>query len=209
MQKLSQYLITTIIFLVFIIFSYIFLDIPTINYFYQFKGTFMYNFAKNITDYAKAEYQLIPALIFYLYFRKRNRYYANLAFLIFLSVAISGLITDLFKFILGRYRPIEYFEYGNFGFQFFQTRGRFTSIPSGHTTTFFSAIYILSLFFKKYRFIFLTIGFLMVSTRIITLNHYPSDVIAGIYVAITVSSILYNHFKKRRLFEQNGKSTQI
>ncbi len=206
MQKLSHYIIITILFSVFIVISYIFLDIPTIKFLYQHKGKFIYNLAKNITDYAKAEYQLIPALLFYLSFRKKNRYYANIALLIFIAVAVAGLTTDLLKFILGRYRPVEYLENGNFGFQFFQIRGRFTSIPSGHTTTFFSAMFLLSLFFKRHRYLFIIIGILMVSTRVFSLNHYPSDVLAGIYVAIIVSSILYNQFKKRGLLEQDGKS---
>ncbi|MGB9731179.1 phosphatase PAP2 family protein [Calditerrivibrio sp.] len=191
-----------------IISFYHFWDIPIITFFYQLKGTTIYNFAKNITDFAKAEYQLVPSLIFYIYFRNKNRYYANIALLVFVSVALSGLITDIIKFILGRYRPIEYFEHHLYGFKFLQTKYKYTSIPSGHSTTIFSAMYVLAIFLKKYRFPLIIIGLLMAFTRVISLNHYPSDVLAGILVAITISSILYNGFKKRGMLTIDGKSIQ-
>lgn len=208
MQKQVIYSIFFILYTILIILFYLFWDIPIITFFYHLKGTAIYNFAKNITDFAKAEYQLVPSLIFYIYFRNKNRYYANIALLIFVSVALSGLTTDIIKFFLGRYRPIEYFEHQLYGFKFFQTKYRYTSIPSGHTTTIFSAMYVLAIFFKKYRFPLIIIGLLMASTRVISLNHYPSDVLAGILVAIIVSSILYKRFEKRGMFTKDGKSIQ-
>jgi len=208
MHKPLIYSIFFISYLTLIILSYIFWDIPIINFFYHMKGTVLYKFARDITDIAKAEYQLIPSLIFYLYFRKRNRYYANIALLVFVSVALSGLTTDVIKFVLGRYRPIEYFENHLYGFKFLETQYRYTSIPSGHTTTIFSAMYVLAIFFKKYRFPLIIIGLLMASTRVISLNHYPSDVLAGILVAIIVSSILYKKFEKRGMFTKDGKTIQ-
>jgi len=206
MYKKSQIIIFITLFTLMIIFSYFFIDIPIAEFFYHQRETYIYKFSKSITDFAKAEYQLIPALIFYFYFRKKNRYYANIALLIFISVAISGLTSDIVKFIIGRYRPIEYFENHLYGIQFFQTKARYTSIPSGHTTTIFSAMYLLSIFFKKYRYFFLGFGLFMGLTRITTINHYPSDVLAGIFVAISISHILFIKFKKSGAFEQYEKS---
>ncbi|MCX8085214.1 MAG: phosphatase PAP2 family protein [Calditerrivibrio sp.] len=184
-----------------IILSYYYFDIPVVEFFYGFKGTMMYEWFKKITDIGKAEYQLIPAFVFYLYFRKKNSYYAKVALIVFLSVAVAGLSTDLIKLILGRYRPIEYFEYGNYGFQFFQIKGRYTSMPSGHTTTVFAAAFSLSMVFKRYSWIFIFFAFFIAFSRIVTLNHYPSDVLGGILVAYLVTCFIFKIFKKKGLID--------
>ena len=54
---------------------------------------------------------------------------------VFSSIAVSGLITDLLKFVFGRARPKLLFANETFGFDWWGTKADFWSFPSGHATT--------------------------------------------------------------------------
>ncbi len=111
---------------------------------------------------------------------------------VFLSVAISGLTTDLIKYLLGRMRPSLFFgDQAQFGFGFFQTAGAYTSFPSGHSTTVFAIATILALIWRPGLPIYAAGAILVGASRVITGAHWPSDVIAGAFIGVVVTLYIY------------------
>jgi len=69
------------------------------------------------------------------------------------------------------------------------------SFPSGHSATAFGALGLLSLVFKRFRWAFLGVGFLVAISRVVTLHHYVSDVIIGSSFGMAACIFLYNKMK--------------
>jgi len=109
---------------------------------------------------------------------------------LFLSIAVSGLITDLLKIVFGRARPKLLFANETFGFDWWRTKGDFWSFPSGHTTT---AVAIAAALYCLWpRFLPLYIGFaaLVGVSRLVIGAHYVSDVVAATFIAIAATYCL-------------------
>jgi membrane-associated PAP2 superfamily phosphatase len=92
-------------------------------------------------------------------------YYATASGYMFLSVALSGIISNLVKRTIGRGRPPVFDEFGAFHFHPFAGNSLYESL--------------LAVLCPKYRVPLLVIGFLFAMTRIMVGAHYLSDVIAG------------------------------
>ena len=52
-------------------------------------------------------------------------------------------------------------------------------MPSGHTATVFAMAFIVSVFLPKYRVVIIAFAALVGMGRVMTLHHWPSDVIIG------------------------------
>jgi membrane-associated phospholipid phosphatase len=120
--------------------------------------------------------------------------YASRALFLFVSIAVSGIINNIIKVILGRYRPEMLFEKGLYGlnllnFSFDNFSYEFTSFPSGHTATTFSLAWALSLFFPGARILLICFAFLVGASRVIITSHYLSDAVGGAYIG--VMSVLF------------------
>ncbi|PLX66150.1 MAG: phosphatase PAP2 family protein [Denitrovibrio sp.] len=178
--------------------SYFYADLALTLYFQQYKNTLVYDIFKIITEFGRAEYQIIPALLVYIVFRKSNPFVAKIGLAVILSVALAGLSIDVVKFLVGRYRPSMYFSDQLYGFAFFEYTYHKVSFPSGHSGTAFGAMGLLSLVFKRFRLFFLTIGSVVAFSRIPTLHHYISDVLIGSTFGMASSIFIYNRMK---LFE--------
>ena len=125
---------------------------------------------------------------------------ALVSLFLFLSIAVSGLITDLLKFVFGRARPKLLFANETFGFDWWGTKADFWSFPSGHATT---AVAIAAALYCLWpRFLPLYVGFaaLIGVSRVVIGAHYVSDVIAATFIATASTYWL------RRLFERRGAS---
>jgi lipid A 4'-phosphatase len=109
---------------------------------------------------------------------------------LFLSIAVSGLITDLLKIVFGRARPKLLFANETFGFDWWGTKADFWSFPSGHATT---AVAIAAALYCLWpRFLPLYIGFaaLVSVSRVVIGAHYVSDVVAATFIAIASTHCL-------------------
>ena len=84
------------------------------------------------------------------------------------------------------------------GFNSFHYEYQWISFPSGHAATAFSAAIVLTILYPKGRFFFLFAGTLIAFSRIFLTHHYISDVIAGSFLGITSSILLYNLYFKRK-----------
>ncbi|PLX68326.1 MAG: phosphatase PAP2 family protein [Denitrovibrio sp.] len=175
--------------------SYFFFDLPVINFFKPLKNTFTYDFFKVVTEFGRAEYQIVPAILVYIVFRKKRPFVAKIGLAVALSSALAGLSTDVIKFIVGRYRPSMYFSEGLYGFAFFEYKYAMVSFPSGHSSTALGALGLLSLVFKRFRWVFLSIGAMIALSRVVTLHHYFSDIIAGSAIGMASAIFIYNKMK--------------
>lgn len=108
----------------------------------------------------------------------RARTWAISSAFMFLSVALSGLVSNIVKRFIGRARPPLFETHGPFHFEPF-SGALYESLPSGHATTDGAIAMVLAILFPKYRVPILIAGVYFALTRIVVGAHYLSDVIAG------------------------------
>ena len=104
---------------------------------------------------------------------------AAAAFYVFVAVALSGIVANLAKRIIGRARPRHFDETGSLSFDFWTGDSSWASFPSGHATTAMALGVALALLFPRLRWVFLCVGFWIAASRMFVSAHYPSDVLAG------------------------------
>ncbi|CAN7640049.1 phosphatase PAP2 family protein [Rhizobium sp. LjRoot254] len=98
---------------------------------------------------------------------------------VLVSVAISGLISNLVKRAIGRPRPEMFGDHGLFSLNPFAHDSALESFPSGHATTDGAFWTALALLYPPLRWPFLIIGLYLAFTRVFVGAHYPSDVLVG------------------------------
>jgi membrane-associated phospholipid phosphatase len=118
---------------------------------------------------------------------------------VFLSVALSGLLANILKRMIGRARPKLFQEWGILGFSPFSNHPSFESFPSGHATTFGALFAALSFLFPRYRLAFATCALWLAATRVIIGAHYPSDVVAGLALGAWFAFMLAVVYGRHRL----------
>ncbi|MBN2016870.1 MAG: phosphatase PAP2 family protein [Candidatus Cloacimonetes bacterium] len=101
-----------------------------------------------------------------------------------LSAAIALVVGEGLKIFLGRHRPVMLYEQEKYGLHFFTKQWEMNSTPSGHSLRIFSILTALSLLFRKWVVVFVTIAVLVCLSRVIVTAHYPSDIIFGAYIGI-------------------------
>lgn len=115
---------------------------------------------------------------------------ATFAGVLFAVVAVSGLVTDVVKPIVGRTRP-EYVHGATFTFTPFSLGGyAHYSFPSGHATT-AAAVAVLAAFVPSVVTVPVAVAAALVAfSRIVVDAHFPSDVVGGIFVGIGVGYVI-------------------
>lgn len=95
-------------------------------------------------------------------------------------VISAGLGADLLKFLAGRVRPMdaEFLTILRGPFESFGN-ARMNSFPSGHAATAFALSYGLALFFPNLRYIVWPLAVGVAWNRVLTVRHFPTDVVAG------------------------------
>ncbi|OYZ91036.1 MAG: hypothetical protein B7X99_16340, partial [Rhizobiales bacterium 17-65-6] len=98
---------------------------------------------------------------------------------LFATNAISGILSQVVKHIVGRARPQYLDIVGPFHLDLFNLHASFASFPSGHTVTVFASATALAFFLPRWRLPLLLLATLVGLSRIAVGAHYPSDVLAG------------------------------
>jgi len=140
------------------------------------------NFWEIVTRFGLTEWYIVPAAILLICYKLITKHpmLAWRSALIVCSIAGSGLIANLFKWILGRYRPPMLLEENLFGFSFFKLGYMAHSFPSGHSTTAGALIVLACVFMPKGAWLWIVMGVLIAASRAFICVHYLSDVIAGL-----------------------------
>ena len=150
------------------------------------------NFFRAYTDFGKSHWYLWPSGILAILLaidlrdkrapnalRDKKAGLGRTMVFIFLTVAVSGLVTDAIKPIIGRARPVMMERAHTYGFSPFAFDSTFNSMPSGHATTAFALAFALAALLPRWRGYWLGLGFILAISRVMVNAHYISDVIAG------------------------------
>jgi membrane-associated phospholipid phosphatase len=163
----------------------------------------------SLTHMGKGENYLVPSVLVVVLvwltrkmtlsksIKDRLRFYSTQAAFLFTAVAVSGIITDIIKPLIGRTRPKLVEWYGAYHFVPFSIEATYLSMPSGHATTMGAVTCAMCIWFPKYRLILVPIGFVLASTRYFIHAHYLSDVIIGFGWGFTFTLFLGLWLKQR------------
>ncbi|QQE12754.1 phosphatase PAP2 family protein [Planctomycetota bacterium] len=139
----------------------------------------------------------IPTIfITWLIYKRRD--FVPWALFLLIAIAWSGLIINILKIIFGRFRPSELVEKGHFGLDLFTTGYDNASFPSGHATAAATVFTVLWLMYPSKWLLWGILGITLAFTRIFTLSHYVSDVIAGLWLGAFLTLILHFFFTTRQ-----------
>jgi len=138
-----------------------------------------------------------------------------------LSLALTALLTDTIKRLVGRPRPnclaLAQYAGGVFTAPESKVNEAFQSFPSGHSSTAFSGMVFISLLLlhhlyppglkirnESWRLVCallpcLLAGYIAIS-RVIDLWHHPSDILAGAMLGGSISILCFNYTFARRPF---------
>lgn len=200
------------------ILSYFTLDIRVAHYFlanidtYESIGDFISIFGESHWYIGTA----ILGFLFFKYYKKNELYQQRFLFLLYINI-FSGLISLVLKQLFGRIRPWGLRD-GNddYGFLLFQNMDMgfvqkmkyhfttlteapttYSSFPSGHTTTVFTAFTFLVILFPRYIYLWLGLGIVLSCSRILANDHFISDIFAGILIGTLSTMFLYSKLRKK------------
>jgi lipid A 4'-phosphatase len=103
---------------------------------------------------------------------------------VFVTVAGAGLVGDLLKPLFGRARPVLMLREGVFGFTWHGAHAAYWSFPSGHAITITALAAALAQIERRGLPLYVAAALLVAASRIVLDEHYLSDVLAGIYLAL-------------------------
>lgn len=113
--------------------------------------------------------------------------------LFFAVIAISGLITDGLKWVIGRARPVLDLRAQIYGFHPFSSESAWNSMPSGHATTSIALAVSLCVLWPRGRAFWLILGGILAASRVMVCAHYLSDILAGGLIAtLTANQLLHS-----------------
>lgn len=169
------------------------LDAPATAYVRQSHSPLI-TFMTYITDIGLSGWYLVPAGLLFLAValldweardrlgRSRLAYLFGQAGYAFFAVAVSGLLGNVIKVLVGRGRPEFFDEHGTLYFRPLEAAHDFSSFPSGHSTTVGAVAMVLMLWFPRWRVPIALLALFAAATRIAARAHYPSDIAAGLLV---------------------------
>lgn len=199
MTRAFKWSIAVVAVMLLCILSYIFIDIKAALWFYTINNGRYSDLFNIITDFGESQWYLITGMLFFVVLRKTYPLRAQPGLFLASSVAASGVSADVIKYIAGRARPILYFSEQLYGFNCFHYEYEWISFPSGHAATAFSAAIVFTTLYPRWRILFLFAGTLIAFSRIFLTQHYISDVIAGSFLGMASSILLYNLYFKKKL----------
>ncbi len=198
MNKPLRWSVASVSVIVLSLLSYFFADRGAALWFHAQEPGGWYDLFSLITYAGESQWYLIAGMVLFVWFRKSNPPKAALGLFLFSSVAVAGLLADLIKYLVGRARPSLYFSDNFYGFGFLRYDTEWISFPSGHSATAFGVAMVLALLYPRWRILVISTALLIAFSRLFLARHYISDVLAGSFLGVASTVLLYNlHFKSR------------
>lgn len=171
--------------IVFIVFSFNYLDQPIANYFYNMDLISQIPLLNWLTKLGLGQLYYIPLFFIALFFRYivRNKKWEMCSWFLWLCVVIPSFFCLILKMILGRARPYYWFHDNLFGFYWFKFQAPYWSFPSGHTSTLMGLVIGLAILMPNYTYLFLLVGAGLALTRVLLFYHYITDVLVAMLLA--------------------------
>jgi membrane-associated phospholipid phosphatase len=198
--RIQTFITVFIVCLMMTVASYLFCDIPLAIYCRQISPSVI-NIFDVITRLGISTWYIVASIILYLFFRYiyKNNLNASRSVFVFLSLGLGGIFVDILKWIAGRYRPVELFNHGYFGFNYFRTGYEWVSFPSGHAQTAFALATALAILFPRWGMPLFIVAGAVGASRIILTSHYLSDVIAGAGIGILFTLAVKEFFDRKQI----------
>jgi membrane-associated phospholipid phosphatase len=183
--------------LLLIVISYFFIDVPVARFF-RSQGQETRDIFEWITKAGVSTTYLVVSFGMFVFYRwiRRHRRYADYALLFFSGIALSGIVINIVKVLVGRLRPKMLFERGLYGFDPFRIGYEFNSFPSGHATTAFAIAVTCSIFWPKYRVHLFLFAAVVALSRLVLSAHYLSDVLAGACIGSLTAIVMKRYILK-------------
>lgn len=130
------------------------------------------------------------------------------------SCLCAGAALHAAKAFFGRPRPKAFLEEGAYGFDFFSPlHSAFNALPSGHTQAAFTFAVVLAFLWPRYDWLWISFGALIAFCRVVHMNHWLADVIAGAWLGAAVPAALAAWMAARnmpvRLGAEGGAVTNL
>lgn len=180
--------------------SYSYCDIPLAYYCKELSQSIL-NVAEIVTTAGESKWYyflLVPAYVVLRIILKNKLWSMRILFL-FTTISASGLISTLIKWLAGRHRPINLFNNGLFGFDYFRVVHESTSFPSGHTVTVFSLAAAVCILFPRWSIPAFIAAVAIGLSRILITAHYLSDVLVGAGIGILSTLAVKYFFDKKHV----------
>ncbi|PKN70605.1 MAG: phosphatase PAP2 family protein [Deltaproteobacteria bacterium HGW-Deltaproteobacteria-12] len=198
----KQWIAACIFFFCFIfsVISYYYWDIP-LAYYCRSLSRSVLDIAEIITITGESKWYyiiLVPSFVV-VHFILKHKIWSMRVLFLFVALSASGLINMLIKWIAGRHRPINMFNNGEFGFEYFRLIYESTSFPSGHTVTSFALAAAISILFPRWSIPAYAAAAAIGMSRIMITSHYLSDVFAGAGIGIICALGVQYYFDRFHL----------
>lgn len=196
MLRYSKYIIPAAILFFFI--SYYYLDKPATEWAASL-APWVKNGAK-IADstFDAPAFETIWPLIFFVYaiILGKSELRKDLLF-IMMAIPAAVLTITIIKVFAGRARPELWLQEGIYGFYGLSLSDAWHSFPSRHAATTSGLMASLYCFYPRWAIFYVVIAFILGATRILSIDHYLSDVVLGIVISFFVVSLLYIPYQRR------------
>jgi len=165
-------------------------------------------FVDTLAEVGDSKYSLVPTgitaiFLMLLYFvdpsTLRARLYAWLAGasgFIFVSVAYSGILTNVIKMLVGRARPYRAESLNWPEFHLLPGTGAFHSFPSGHANTVFAIALAVGLLAPPLRRWLFALAVIIGFCRVLQFQHFISDTLGGALLAVVTTYWLRDLFAR-------------
>lgn len=120
----------------------------------------------------------------------RRRHWAMRAGFVIGAILMGGWVVNVLKLIFARARPRLLVGEGTYGFHGFEISPDWNSFPSGHSQAIAGLGAALACIWPRFAWLFLGLAVLPAIARMVMLNHFMSDVIAGYLTGATVTYAL-------------------
>ena len=183
------------------VFTALVFDVPIIAWTHTVPGFVTVAF-KRVTRLGQSDWLLIPSGMVVVIvalgdWRRVSRAYAaawweiaTFAAALFLVVAVTGIVTDLIKPIVGRMRP-DFVHGSVFAFTPLSLSGYANySFPSGHATTMAAVVLIAAVVPSIVTPPVIVVAAIVATSRVMIDAHFPSDVVAGALVGFGVGYVI-------------------
>ncbi len=168
-------------------------------------------FFRKITKIGDSKYYLIPLALTLPFLlaarqaleagsvRRLISWLASAISFVFCAVALSGLLINALKIVIGRARPKLWFSEGIYGFAPLSfTESSYHSFPSGHSNTIMTLVLALCFFLpRNRRWILIAFGCLVAFSRVVITAHFLSDILVGGLLGIATTYWLREEFTRR------------
>ena len=166
-------------------------DAGVIYWIYQTGGNSLFDVIAVAFSYI-GTYRLIAFLLCVFFWTKKET--RHIAFVLFASIIVSGFLVGIIKDIADRPRP--YIMLGLTAADMLVHTNPYVSFISGHTTSAFVTAAAVSYYFRKWLIPAVLTACVAGLSRIYLLVHYPSDVIAGAFIGVSVFFVILFIFKR-------------